>query len=277
MTKYNVSVHAIFREETRYIKEWLEYHLMIGVDHFYLFCDDDLDESRRIYDKILAPYHKSGIVDIEYVANDPRFPRDMSFQIRPLVYLLGQPIETKWLIVLDLDEFIFASNSFLGPNGNLHDILSRYEKPEIKGLHIPVATFGSSGLLEPPALQTESFIMRGKDSTFANWTAKNFYRPEMIKNQFLSKEKSAAHNGMFNTSFQPDPPGKHIRPSGLLRVNHYATRSLKDWTWKVQRGNPFVRSKHDWDVKFARYNVNLVEDRSMETYLPELKKRLGLC
>ena len=33
--KYTVAVCAIFKNESVFLKEWLEYHLLIGVEHFY--------------------------------------------------------------------------------------------------------------------------------------------------------------------------------------------------------------------------------------------------
>ena len=33
---YDLAVVAIFKDEARYLKEWLDYHLLAGVEHFYL-------------------------------------------------------------------------------------------------------------------------------------------------------------------------------------------------------------------------------------------------
>lgn len=272
---YNVSIHAIFRNETKWLREWLEYHLMIGVDHFYLFCDDDKEEWGNV-SSILNSFDDK-VLDYWLTHHFPEWPRDQNFQVRPIKYLLETHAhETKWLCVLDLDEFIYSTWNN-GAYDFIYPVLHAYEKSHIKGLHIPVCTFGTSGIsYTQNMLQTEVFIKRGKDNCFANRTAKNFYRPELIKDQFLHPKKEQAHNGMYNTDFLPDPPGKIIRPSNILRVNHYATRSLEDWQQKVARGNPFVKSQKDWDIKFKRYNQNDIEDRSMEVYLPELKRRLGL-
>ena len=34
---YDLAVAAIFKDEARYLKEWLDYHLLAGVEHFYLY------------------------------------------------------------------------------------------------------------------------------------------------------------------------------------------------------------------------------------------------
>ena len=40
--QYEVSICAMYKNEAKYILEWIEYHLMIGVDHFYLYNNNIL-------------------------------------------------------------------------------------------------------------------------------------------------------------------------------------------------------------------------------------------
>ena len=50
---------SIFKNENTYLGEWLEYHRIVGVDHFYLYDDDGSPEAREL----LQPYielQKSG-------------------------------------------------------------------------------------------------------------------------------------------------------------------------------------------------------------------------
>ncbi|WP_281510165.1 glycosyltransferase family 92 protein [Muribaculum gordoncarteri] len=35
--RYMFAICAIFRNEARYMREWIEYHLLIGVDHIFLY------------------------------------------------------------------------------------------------------------------------------------------------------------------------------------------------------------------------------------------------
>ena len=51
--KYNLSICAIFKNEAKYLKEWIEYHRIFGVDHFYLYNigsrDSFLDHPDTLY------------------------------------------------------------------------------------------------------------------------------------------------------------------------------------------------------------------------------------
>eukprot|EP01024_Parvocaulis_polyphysoides_P009844 TRINITY_DN13199_c0_g1_i1.p3 TRINITY_DN13199_c0_g1~~TRINITY_DN13199_c0_g1_i1.p3 ORF type:complete len:138 (-),score=4.69 TRINITY_DN13199_c0_g1_i1:75-488(-) len=46
--KYNVSIGTIFKNEAQYLLEWIAYHTIIGIEHFYLFNDDSTDEFMEV-------------------------------------------------------------------------------------------------------------------------------------------------------------------------------------------------------------------------------------
>jgi hypothetical protein len=73
--KFDVGVLAIFKGEALYLAEWLEYHLLIGVQHFWLASNDCLDEAAS--NATLLPYVQAGIVTL-----DRRFLCDQRFQRR---------------------------------------------------------------------------------------------------------------------------------------------------------------------------------------------------
>ena len=56
---YDLAVTAILKDEGHYLKEWLDYHLLAGVDHFYLYNNDSTDNQAEV----AAPYVKAGLVD----------------------------------------------------------------------------------------------------------------------------------------------------------------------------------------------------------------------
>src|SRR5262245_23964419 len=58
--KYQLTICAIFKNEKKYLKEWIEYHRLIGVDHFYLYNNNSSDHPLEL----LLPYIKTGIVTV---------------------------------------------------------------------------------------------------------------------------------------------------------------------------------------------------------------------
>merc|ERR1719253_2400698 len=55
-----LSVVAIFRGEDDYLDEWLHYNIIQGVDHFYLYSNQNGDNTKRK----LRPYVASGYVTL---------------------------------------------------------------------------------------------------------------------------------------------------------------------------------------------------------------------
>lgn len=109
--KYNLSICAIFKNEARYLKEWIEYHRLVGVDHFYLYNNNSTDHFRRI----LEPYIKKGVVTIVQwpdclgpLEENEMYKWALSTQIpayeNAIHYKAGK--ETKWLVFVDIDEFL---------------------------------------------------------------------------------------------------------------------------------------------------------------------------
>ena len=45
---YDLAVVAIIKNETPYLQEWLDYHLLAGVNHFYIYDNQDDDEQKKI-------------------------------------------------------------------------------------------------------------------------------------------------------------------------------------------------------------------------------------
>lgn len=262
--KYNVTVHAIFKQENQFLREWLEYHLLVGVEHFFLLNhDDDKTESN----KLLQPY-----IDKDLVTNIPFDDQTGGFQVNGIRKIIEEyGYLTEWMCVIDLDEFIFPIIS-----DNIYDILQQFEKPDINGLYVSCCTFGSSYYKKLPGLVTESLLKKATRKCIANQTAKNFYRPNSFQNKLNKKIKRY----MVDENGEHSPHGKYFRPMEKIRVNHYGVRSLEYWKEKVKRSQPGIRKGlHQltpaiWEHKLILLDQNKFFDDSMLRFVPELKERL---
>ncbi len=56
---HDLAIVAIMKNEAPYLKEWLDYHLPAGVDHFYIYDNDSPDNQAEI----AKPYVEAGLVD----------------------------------------------------------------------------------------------------------------------------------------------------------------------------------------------------------------------
>lgn len=260
----NISICAVFKEETQWLKEWLEWHLLVGIEHFYLFLHDTGEEQEIVIQKLnyysdkeitYIPFHNYQSGDFQIVAYD--------------TCLKNYGNQTKWLGFIDLDEFVFP----VDPSLTLSEILSKYEENSIKGLNASVCTFGDSGHRFSPTLQTRDLIWRAFDFRPCNYTAKQFFRTEYLKNYIYG----GYWDQLVNEDYKLSKTIKQPRPANLIRVNHYPVRSQYDfWNKKMRRGWPANLEKHklthrDWENKYKMLNHNDVMDKSAHRFLPGLK------
>ena len=58
--EHETSICAIFRDQAPYLAEWVEYHLLAGVEHFYLYNHKSVDNATAE----LEPFVRAGVVDL---------------------------------------------------------------------------------------------------------------------------------------------------------------------------------------------------------------------
>ena len=93
--KYKISICGIFKNEALFLKEWVEFHEMIGVEHFYLYNNNSEDN----YQEVLLPYINRGLVTLV------DWPYDQA-QIKAYQnFYETYRHETQWVSFLDIDEF----------------------------------------------------------------------------------------------------------------------------------------------------------------------------
>jgi len=133
---------AIFKNEGHALKEWLDHYLREGVDHFFL-VDNGSDDG---YD--IQEYIKKGIVDVWI---NPK----KNSQIESNNHYLQKAKQYKWVMVVDLDEFMYARNGFKTIKEYLRSV-----KPDIDQIRVLMKYFGSSGHIKQPKSIIQGFTRR---------------------------------------------------------------------------------------------------------------------
>lgn len=129
--KYYVSICAIFKDEGCYLREWIEFHKIIGIEHFYMYNNFSSDN----YLDVLAPYIASGdvtLIDWPVPQGQMSAYQDCFKRFRD---------ETNWVAFIDLDEFIIPNST-----DTLGEFLQSFKRTP--AVLIYWRYFGSSGLIE---------------------------------------------------------------------------------------------------------------------------------
>ena len=101
LSAYELAVAAQFRNEAPYLKEWVEYHRMVGVDHFWLYNNSSEDA----WEEVLKPYIEEGLVEVfDWPSLRIEF---IGYQLKAYCdAIMRAKGNTKWLALIDLDEFL---------------------------------------------------------------------------------------------------------------------------------------------------------------------------
>src|SRR6266851_6608967 len=100
---FNLSIGAIYRNESSYLKEWIEYHLFMGIDYFWLYDNNDSGEEKQKSLDIISEYKNIEIIDWSHEQTSPQITA-----YRHIVDYTKN--KTKWLALIDIDEFIAIKN-----------------------------------------------------------------------------------------------------------------------------------------------------------------------
>lgn len=224
LSSYELSIGSMFRNEAPYLKEWVEYHHLAGVEHFWLYNNGSTDN----WEEMLEPYIQSGIVEVAYWPTPP----DSSYiidQIEAFKDAIDKAKgKSKWIALVDLDEFIVPMKG-----SSIPDCLNTFFSDQ-SAIYVNWRNFGTSHVHipkgEPILFQlTASSLPSHSD----NGVGKSIVRPEAVdlpKVWYLhhfplvsdihyvnGNRKKMAFNGIDLPS-----DGKHY--DNFIRINHYVLR-----------------------------------------------------
>lgn len=260
--KYYLSAVAIFRNDADYLREWIEYHKLIGIEHFYLYnnlSDDD-------YLTVLQPYIDNGDVELKqwpYEHNRQLgWPKIQAKAYRDAIEQCSS--ETKWLAIFDTDEFFVPTK-----HDSLADLIASEEKKKankrIARYEINWIIFGTSGVdrVGSDQLMIELLTMNAGE---VNKWCKSIVRPQYV-GRYINPHKTSLTNKMKYRKL----------PVSVAQVNHYVIRDLY-FLHNVKI--PRVGNYH----KDTEYLLHIDEDcchineysESILRFIPELKKRMGM-
>ena len=264
--QYEVSLCLIFKDEAPYLREWLEYHILIGVDHFYLYNNNSTDN----FSEILEPYIHSGKVTLI------NWERNYC-QVGAYEHCYNmRKNETHWLGYLDTDEFLNITS------GGIKELLGKYNA--YPSLFLFWRIFGTSGVMEEDTskLVIEQFTscwpyLCNTGKSFIN---NDYYFRTIGVHQHNAKYLGVplygiAVNGMFCPYMEAFP--HNITPKAY--INHYWSKSRANAIYKsyvrtdacskelenVRKRNGldfFELQCSDKDFSIQRWLVNLKENLS---------------
>ncbi len=213
-----VAVCLRFRDEGRYLAEWLEYHRAAGVDHFFLYDNFSADH----YRSVIQPWLQAGEVTL---VDWPRVPASPAAEEDCIRRATGR---FQWVGFLDADEFVVIRDG-----RSIPEFLAGFRRAPGVSLHWVM--FGSSGHRVRPAEPVITAYQRRAPAP--NRHVKTFVRPER------AAQCRNSHSWFYY------PMGVAVREHGdpmygsvnmkpttdLAWINHYYCKSEEDYLEKAAR------------------------------------------
>lgn len=270
--QYDLAVCMIFKDEARYLKEWIEFHRLVGVEHFYLCSHNSTDN----YREVLEPYIKKNIVELKELIIDSDASVQTFNGIQIGFYnecLLKAKNETKWLAVIDSDEFLFPVKK-----KSLMDVLKNYEG--FGGVAVNWQMFGTSHVeqVQPHELIIERLTCCASKDNPANLHVKSIVQPTYVSH-FISPHFAiyVAGQCQVNTDKVPfEGPYSPYVQVNTLRINHYWSRDeFYFFHYKVPRQLQWW-GRNDEGLKKTNDAFNQTVDLSIQRFVPKLRKKMNL-
>lgn len=238
---YYATICAIAKDEEFFIKEWVEYHLLIGFEHIYIYDNN----SYVPVSKTLSEYIDSGLATVI------DFPRDEDQQrIAYMDCLQKYGNQCKWMAFIDIDEFIVPHSA-----NDIRDILDRYG--DYGGLAIHWKMFGSGGHKVRP----DGGVIKNYDKVVSlDNHIKSIVQPSKVDKVF-TPHNFGYRDGSFcvNEDYVPVASHQSYHISRTVQINHYYYKSLEDFKDKLKRGCA-TGADRDHDVAIADFERQESQD-----------------
>lgn len=264
-TRDYLTICAIFRNEAQWLAEWIEYHLLVGVDRFLLYEHNSTDG----WQAVLAPYIQKGVVEVISWSEESKWVQ----LAQPRAYMDGlQRLSDRstWVALMDIDEFLV-------PKGeeSIASILRGLEG--YGGVLVNWRIFGTGGVkkLSAGELLIERLTRCARMNGAKSRVVKSIVRPERVAS-IHSAHYCCYKEGYYAVDTDGDrvPQGRYFRVAkDRLIMNHYILRT-RDWAYgeKLRRKWRPVTSIWYLDWVGSRYT-----DLTIQRQVPQLRERLKLA
>lgn len=275
-----LSICAIFKNEARFLSEWIDYHRCVGVEEFWLYNNNSEDE----YQVVLSPYISKGIV---HVIEWPSVHQENdwfhhSFEVQAGAYtncLFMVKGRTKWLALIDVDEFIVPVCEESVP------LILEKDFSDVSGLGINWILFGTSFVQEVTSqeLMVERLILRAPISHPRNLIYKSIVQPDHVERcthpHFCLYKESHWH---VNTNREKiGDCAAHSVCVDKLKIHHYWSKDERFFgEQKIARYRRWgLEEKEILGMIEEKDSLNIEKDTEMYRFVERIKeiKKSDLC
>ena len=248
-----IGVCSIIKDcDENYLKEFIEWHTLIGVDYFFIYDNDSAVPIKTILTG-------NNIFVYDFKGDVKQLPAYMDCIAKQKN---GEQVKCDWVAFIDDDEFIVPEC------GDIKRVLSDYDK--YSGVGINWLMFGSNGIKEKTnEKQIFKFNKCLPENNVIQTHIKTIGKPELITGF------QTPHNCVYSAGNCVDVNGNVINSPftkvpihSKIWINHYYCKSEEEFTNKIKRGRadikgdehlPKMKQFYDITKESIVYNTKIIE------------------
>lgn len=246
------AICTCIKDETLYLKEWIEWHLSVGFDHIFLYEDNGseshIDIVKQFPDTVT-------LLPINIVKNEPWTEERRQ---RQMYYYSVRTLKDKydWIAFIDADEFIDFEEGY-----DLHKLLNEYDA--FPAIMLSWMLYSANGRIErPEGGVVESYPNPITDIDYVNnifyqhcWTVKSIVN---LRHNVSFCNIHVAHGAInMNGNFFPE---QKVFKKAWIR--HYYTKSWEEWVYRIFKRGDLCNGNRKL-YEFFKVNPDL-KDRRVE-------------
>lgn len=265
---YYLSACTIFQDEALYLKEWLEFHRLVGIEHFYLYNNNSQDD----YLTVLQSYIDQGIVDL-FDWPSPEKEDWTPYQSKAYNHCINLSTgQTRWLAVIDTDEYLIPVQQ-----DNVQDFLKPFDSTySVGGITVSWQFYGTSWCKKVPSdkLMIETLLLKASVKYAPNQEVKTICKPHKVARYRV--HDAAYKKGFHSVNSHGSTGATTSIQIDKIRLNHYWTRD-EDFFFNVKiprRKRCSGKSYSQKEIKKLFNTLNAIEDPIMLRFVPALKERV---
>lgn len=253
--KYYSSVVLLVKNENRYLKEWLDWHLVdVGFDHIYIYDNYTKEDDKGVKEYLESiNYDKLDRITINKFSTPKRENKNLQTECYNY-HLKKYKEEVKWSAFIDIDEFIQYKN--------INEFLKT--KKEYVDISIWFKEYNADGHENyNPRIPVQERFTNVVDNKEVE---SNNADKHIVQNYKISH---------FKTHYPKYNPLKHLCYRCTMEemyYKHFYTKSYEEWIDKITRGScdkDYLRKY----TEFFLYNPDMIELYNSE--LEFLKQSYG--
>lgn len=261
-TAGDITICAIAKDESRYIIEWIAYHLAVGATKILIFNNDSSDGMDSLIKSISQRDSRVELVD--WPSRDGVSPQVSAYNHALTI------VRTSWIGFIDIDEFIVPLKDNNLPS-YLHSIPS-----DVSSIHINWRGYGSSGRDDDNYdFVTTAFTKASSRLWGNNHHFKSIARTALATEAFIHDIETYRGRRVLSDmrEFETRNHGISDRVAHHnIQINHYQSKTFIEFEARMRRGdanfpkNHPGRSRDGTIERFKQIDQNVDEDTSIAKF-----------